>query len=99
MVPDVYLTKRRYEFQSLYYAIILIFLCSKQQSTHILRYEFQHLYTDRIFIIAAVFDTEGVSLSYGNSSAADYMIRCITEACREIDDDKELCHSLLECSK
>jgi len=43
--------------------------------------------------------TDGVSLLYGNSSAADYMIRCIKEACREIDDDNGLCHTVLDCSK
>ena len=39
MVPYVYLTTRRYEFQSLYYAVILIFLSCKQQSTQFLRFE------------------------------------------------------------
>jgi len=43
MVPDVYVWTIRYEFQSLHYAIILIFLCSKQQSTQFLRFEFQNL--------------------------------------------------------
>jgi len=39
MVPGVYLTIRRFEFQTLYYTIIFIFLSCKQEST-------QHLWFD-----------------------------------------------------
>jgi TRAP-type mannitol/chloroaromatic compound transport system permease small subunit len=48
MVPVVYLTTRRYEFQA--------------TSIQFLRLEFYLLNTDGIFIIAAVFATDGVSL-------------------------------------
>jgi hypothetical protein len=71
MVQDVYLTTRRYEFQILYYAIILIFLSSKQKSTQFIRLEFYLLITHRLFLIEAVFGTDGVSLLYGHSSDVD----------------------------
>jgi len=78
MVPDVYVTTRRYEFQSLYYAIIFIFLSSKQQSTQFLRFQFHLLNTDKIFITAAVFDTDVISFLYGNGSALDELQTTLT---------------------
>ena len=74
MVPYVYLATRRYEFRSLYYGTILIFLGCKQQSTQYLRFEIELLNTDTIFIIAAVFDTDG-SICYGEMALLHYTNR------------------------
>ena len=56
-VPGVYLITRLYKFLSLYYVSILIFLTCKQQITQIIIFELWLFNTERIFIIASVFDT------------------------------------------
>jgi len=57
MVPGIYLMTRRYEFHSLYYSIILIFLGSLQQSFKCLIFDFTFLILT-LFIIAAVYDDD-----------------------------------------
>jgi hydrogenase-4 membrane subunit HyfE len=69
MVTGISLMTRRYEIQSLYYAIILI-LSSKQQSAQYLRFDFSCLILT-LFIITALYDNVVASLLCGNGSAVD----------------------------